>query len=124
MRSLAQSQTSQAIGVILSGAGTDGTHGLQAIKEQGGITLAQLSTTATFSSMPQSAINAGCVDFIGSPQQIAEELTRMSHHPYLRQVQVVDADEDKAIPQVRGRPAQKMSAGFSRFCVYCAAGRR
>src|SRR5512135_643470 len=47
-----------------------------------GITLAQDAQSASFSSMPQNAIAAGCVDFIGSPQQIASELTKMSLHPY------------------------------------------
>src|SRR6202043_2146210 len=64
--------------VILSGTGSDGTRGLQAIKERGGITLAQDAPSAQYSAMPQSAIAAGCVDFIGSPANIARELTRIS----------------------------------------------
>ena len=79
LASLAENAQHQAIGVILSGTGSDGTRGLQAIKERGGITLAQDAPSAQYSAMPQSAIAAGCVDFIGSPANIARELTRISH---------------------------------------------
>ena len=62
-RSLAQDRGENAVGIIVSGAGTDGTAGLRAIKESGGLTLAQAPETATYDSMPQSAIAAGLVDF-------------------------------------------------------------
>ena len=62
-RSLAQDQGERAVGIILSGAGSDGTAGLRAIKEHGGLTLAQSPETAKYDSMPQSAIAAGLVDF-------------------------------------------------------------
>src|SRR5450759_379684 len=108
LRSLAESQAERAIGVILSGAATDGTRGLQAIKAQGGMTLAQDAHSATFSSMPQSAITSGCVDFIGSPEQIAGELTRMSCHPYLRQPQ-------ESAPHVRGQDLPEEERGFQQI---------
>jgi two-component system CheB/CheR fusion protein len=63
--SLAGDQGSRAIGVVLSGMGSDGTLGLQAIKGQGGLTLAQEPGSAQFDSMPKSAIAAGAVDIIG-----------------------------------------------------------
>ncbi len=63
LRSLAQDRGEGAVGIILSGAGTDGTAGLRAIKENGGLTLAQAPETARYDSMPQSAIAAGLVDF-------------------------------------------------------------
>jgi len=63
LRSLAQDQGENAVGIILSGAGTDGTAGLRAIKVDGGLTLAQAPETAKYDSMPQSAIQAGLVDF-------------------------------------------------------------
>jgi two-component system CheB/CheR fusion protein len=91
LSSLAESSRHQAIGVILSGTASDGTHGLQAIRERGGITLAQDAQSARASSMPQSAIAAGCVDFIGSPERIARELIRISRHPYVHQPSVVEA---------------------------------
>jgi two-component system CheB/CheR fusion protein len=82
-RSLASDQGATAIGVILSGAGTDGTLGLKAIKEEGGITFVQEPSTAGQSSMPQSALDAGCADFCLSPAEIGDELMRLSQHPYV-----------------------------------------
>lgn len=84
LRSLAEDQGSGAIGVILSGAATDGTLGLKAIKAEGGITFAQDEKTAKYDGMPRSAIAAGCVDFVLSPEGIARELARIGRHPYLR----------------------------------------
>jgi two-component system CheB/CheR fusion protein len=80
--SLAEDQRERAIGVILSGTATDGTLGLEAIKAEGGITFAQ-DDSAAYDSMPRSAAGAGCVDFVLSPEAIAEELTRIAKHPYV-----------------------------------------
>ncbi len=83
LRSLAEDQRSNAIGVILSGTASDGTLGLAAIKAEGGITFAQDEKSAKFDGMPQSAIAAGCVDFVLSPDAISRELARIRAHPYL-----------------------------------------
>ena len=80
--SLAQDQRERAIGVILSGTATDGTLGLAAIKAEGGITFAQ-DDSARYDSMPRSAVAAGCVDFVLSPEDIAKELARIAKHPYV-----------------------------------------
>jgi len=63
--SLAGEQGARAIGVVLSGMGSDGTLGLQAIKTQGGLTLAQEPRSAQFDSMPRTAIAAGAADVVG-----------------------------------------------------------
>jgi two-component system CheB/CheR fusion protein len=80
--SLAQDQHDCAIGVILSGTASDGTLGLEAIKAEGGITFAQ-NESAKYDSMPRSAVAAGCVDFVLSPEQIAQELARIAKHPFV-----------------------------------------
>jgi two-component system CheB/CheR fusion protein len=85
LRSLAEDQGSRAIGIILSGTASDGVLGLKAIKAQGGITFAQDEKTAKYDGMPHSAIAAGTVDFILSPQKIAAELARIARHPYVLQ---------------------------------------
>ena len=72
--SLARDQGDRAIGVVLSGMGSDGTLGLQAIKAQGGLTLAQQPESAQFDSMPKSAINAGCADIIARPAEMPERI--------------------------------------------------
>ncbi len=83
LQSLAEAQGSQSIGVILSGMGSDGTLGLEAIKAEGGITLAQEPRSAKNEDMPRSAIAAGCVDFVLAPEDIARELVRLGRHPYV-----------------------------------------
>jgi two-component system CheB/CheR fusion protein len=83
-RSLASLHKSRAIGVLLSGGGTDGTLGFQAIKAEGGITFAQEEKTANQPSMPRSAILDGCVDYVLPPAGIARQLARLAHHPYTR----------------------------------------
>ena len=66
-----------AVGIVLSGTGSDGTLGLKAIKDQGGISFAQDSESATYNSMPQSAVNAGVVDFILAPEKIPAQLLQI-----------------------------------------------
>ena len=80
--SLAEDCGHKAIGVVLSGAMSDGTLGLEAIKAAGGITFAQ-NDTAQHDSMPRSAVASGCVDFVLPPSEIADELARIASHPYV-----------------------------------------
>jgi two-component system CheB/CheR fusion protein len=91
--SLAVEQKNRAIGVILSGTASDGTLGLQAIKEQGGITFAQDRESAKFKGMPAAAIAAGAVDFVMPPAGIAAELVQMARHPYVARGQGRDEAE-------------------------------
>jgi two-component system, chemotaxis family, CheB/CheR fusion protein len=94
-RSLAAQRGAQAIGVVLSGSGSDGTEGLRAIKAEGGFTFAQAPKTAKFGDMPQSAIKAGVVD-TGMPiPALARELVRLSRHPYVRQSRPPPAPSEK-----------------------------
>ena len=82
-RSLAQDQKSKAIGIVLSGTGADGTQGLEAIKAEGGLAIAQDPLSAKYDGMPHSAIASGIVDITLTPEKIAEELIRFAHHPLL-----------------------------------------
>lgn len=77
-RSLAAEFQHRSIGVVLSGTGSDGTAGLQSIKERGGLTFAQSEASAKFTGMPQSAVASGAVDFVYSPAEIARELARLA----------------------------------------------
>ena len=81
--SLAEQRGSNVIGIILSGGGSDGASGIQAIKQAGGITFAQDESSALFDGMPNSAIRTGCVDFILNPGDIAQKLISISRHPRL-----------------------------------------
>jgi two-component system CheB/CheR fusion protein len=85
LRSLAASQKTRAVAVILSGTGSDGALGVQAIAEDGGVVFAQEPQSAKFDGMPRSAIATGCVDFVLPPEGIATELARISREPRLIQ---------------------------------------
>lgn len=76
--SLAEDVGEQAVGIILSGTGTDGSHGIRAIKAAGGITIAQDEVSAKYNGMPKSAVDTGLVDLVCSPQQIAYELSQIA----------------------------------------------
>jgi two-component system CheB/CheR fusion protein len=94
LRSLALSHGRAAIGVILSGTASDGSLGVAAIKGEGGITFAQEPASAKYDGMPASAIASGCVDFILSPADIAQEIARIRQHPYIANPQHDDGPHD------------------------------
>lgn len=81
LTSLAPLYQQNAIGIILSGTGTDGSLGLMAIKAEGGITFAQ-DNSAQYLGMPQHAAEMGYVDFVMPPNKIAKELASLIQHPY------------------------------------------
>jgi two-component system, chemotaxis family, CheB/CheR fusion protein len=99
--SLAQERGDGAIGVVLSGEGSDGAFGVQAIKQRGGTTFAQYPGSARFPSMPINAIETGCVRFVLRPNEIARELGPLTEtlHPR-RETQLLAAHRE-AIPQSR-----------------------
>ena len=78
--SLASDLGVDAIGVILSGNGSDGALGLQAIQGEGGITFAQDTVSARHSSMPRAAVSLGCVDSVLAPRDIAHEIARVGRY--------------------------------------------
>ncbi|HLR25912.1 MAG TPA: chemotaxis protein CheB, partial [Fodinibius sp.] len=85
-RSLAEAKGEQAAGVILSGTGHGGTAGLRAIKEAGGLTIAQDPEEAQYPEMPQRAIEAGSIDFTLPVSQTANELIKYKEalsHSYI-----------------------------------------
>lgn len=109
LESLAEDQRERAIGVILSGTANDGTLGLEAIKGEGGITFAQ-DESAKYDSMPRSAVAAGCVDLVLSPEKIAEELARIARHPYVAG-KLLPAEAEREFDQGGGEEAPLASGG-------------
>ncbi len=83
MESLAKEEGHRAIGVVLSGTGSDGALGLQAIKARGGIAFAQSESSAKYDGMPRAAIATGCTDFVLPPALIGEKLLQIARHPYV-----------------------------------------
>ena len=81
--SLAEEKREHSIVVVLSGTGSDGTNGVKAVKEYGGLVIAQDPESAKFDGMPKSVINSGLADFVLSPEEIAEEILNFSSNPVL-----------------------------------------
>jgi len=79
MRSLTHHWDGKLVAVIVSGYDGDGADALCGIKEVGGITIAQKPETASQPDMPESAISSGCIDFILSPEEIAEKIRLIAH---------------------------------------------
>jgi two-component system CheB/CheR fusion protein len=92
-RSLAREKKNLAIGVVLSGNGSDGAQGLKAIRAEGGITFAQDEESAKFTGMPHSAVATGVVDFVLAPEEIGGELGRIGTHPYIAPATSLDGGE-------------------------------
>ncbi|MER2492500.1 chemotaxis protein CheB [Catenovulum sediminis] len=82
-RSLAEDLQNHAIGVILSGTGSDGSRGAQALKEVGAMVIAQAPDEAKFDGMPLNAINTGSVDFISNIDEMADQIRNFINHPLL-----------------------------------------
>ncbi|UYG04717.1 PAS domain-containing protein [Halomonas sp. LR3S48] len=102
--SLASTLGEQAIGVILSGMGSDGTLGLQAIKAMGGITAVQQPDTAQFDAMPKSAIAANCADIIAPPGDLPTRI-----QAWLAQAPNPGASDREATePELESTPLQRI----------------
>jgi two-component system CheB/CheR fusion protein len=79
-RSLAQDLHERAIGIILSGTGSDGTLGIRAIKGEAGMVMAQTIESCQFNGMPSSAIATGLVDYILAPEKMPGQLINFLAH--------------------------------------------
>ncbi|MCR2746580.1 chemotaxis protein CheB [Limnobacter parvus] len=79
--SLASEYGERAIAVVLSGMGSDGTLGMQAVKSSGGLTLAQTPDSAQYDSMPQSAIGTGCIDIVAPCDSLPIRIMGLLHGP-------------------------------------------
>ena len=106
MRSVAEEHGDNAIGIVLSGSGTDGSLGIAEIQAQGGVTFAQDDATAKYNSMPRSAVSSGSVDYVLAPKQIARELVRIAGLSYGRPAIVVEGPATM----------RRRSAAFSKCC--------
>lgn len=95
-RSLAEYLYDRAIGVVLSGTGSDGTLGLRAIKGAGGMAMAQSPDSAEYDGMPSSAIATGLVDFVLPPLQMAARLVSYVSRTLLRPLQPLVSPSPRA----------------------------
>ena len=106
-RTLADDRRERAVGVILSGMGSDGTLGLRAIKEQGGLMLVQNPTSAKYDAMPRNAIDTGLIDIVAEATELPTRIVEfMQHSPlYLSGTQALDVETT----------AQK--SGLDKICI-------
>ncbi len=115
--SLAREKGENAVGVVLSGSGSDGTMGLQKIKAAGGMCLAQTPGDANFSSMPKSAIGTGCIDFMGSAGELARKAD--GYFDYRSKAQVesekIDSDEEKHLLRILDLVRRQSGNDFSDY---------
>ena len=98
--SLAGEKGFNAVGIVLSGTGTDGTRGIECIKASGGLVIVQDPLTADFDGMPTSAINTGLADLVLPPALIPEELTEWLREPLSRTIQAFDQSEEAVIDDI------------------------
>jgi two-component system CheB/CheR fusion protein len=114
-QSLAVDQRGRAIGVVLSGTASDGTQGLKAIKAEGGLAIAQDPKSARYDGMPKSAIASGAVDLILRPKEIAQELARISKHPYIAAVcaaAIQDPSDHEGKKEIEAQPNEALRKIF------------
>jgi two-component system CheB/CheR fusion protein len=97
LHSLADDLKSFAIGIVLSGMGSDGSIGIGAIKENGGVVMAQSPETAKYDSMPRNAINSGCVDVVAAPGEMYLKLSEF--------VNQMPANESKRVGEKSNKSA-------------------
>jgi two-component system CheB/CheR fusion protein len=92
-RSLAEDIGDKAVGLILSGTGSDGTQGAKEIKGAGGLVIAQDENQAEHGGMPRSAVDAGAVDMVLPVEQMADHLLQYAAHPLLTRA---DLEEERS----------------------------
>ncbi|MCX8086836.1 MAG: EAL domain-containing protein [Rhodocyclaceae bacterium] len=111
--SLAAEEGEAAVGIILSGTGSDGVAGLRAIQAAGGFTLVQKPDTAKYDGMPRAAIEAGVADHVLSPEEIAARL------PELLELPANDAESlpPDLLDRLLARLREKLQFDFSGYKV-------
>lgn len=109
--SLAKDQQHRAVAIVLSGTGSDGTAGVRAIKDAGGVIMVQSEDSAQFDGMPRSAIGTGLADYVLPPEKMSDQLTAYLKQPLLarmggvsrRQGKEVDAALAEIFPLLRAQ---------------------
>jgi two-component system, chemotaxis family, CheB/CheR fusion protein len=115
LRTLAEAYGADAIGVLLSGTGTDGTDGIRFIKERGGITSAQTPAEADYEGMPASAIASGQIDLVLPAAEIPIELLRLMRMPSTLHSAAPPPDTEAQLSRVFAALRGKTGHDFSRY---------
>jgi two-component system, chemotaxis family, CheB/CheR fusion protein len=99
--SLAQDQHERAIGIVLSGTGSDGTLGVRAIKSNGGMVMAQRLASCEFDGMPRSALATGLVDYELAPAEMPAQLMAYISHAFRRPALIAVATEPQTESSIK-----------------------
>ncbi len=129
LRSLAEDRHEASIGIILSGMGSDGTVGMRAIKEKGGVTLVQAPASAKFDSMPRSAIDSGLADIVAPVEDLPGKIMAYLRHSLIitKSESLLEEKEQSAMEKVlillRAKTGQDFSL-YKKNTVYRRVERR
>jgi two-component system, chemotaxis family, CheB/CheR fusion protein len=116
LQSLAQDKGNKSIGIILSGTGSDGTKGVEAIKNAGGIVIVQDPVSAEFDGMPKSAISTGAADLILPPEMMGDELLGfIKEAPLLKSLSAMNHQEEAVILDILELVYKTTEHNFSHY---------
>jgi two-component system, chemotaxis family, CheB/CheR fusion protein len=115
LTSLAESKADRAVGIILSGTGADGAHGIRVIKAGGGITIVQNEETARYNGMPHAAIETGHVDLVLDPENIGNELQIAIKYPHLVPQVPPEAEAPKDIDRILHMIADRTGTNLAEY---------
>jgi len=117
-RSLASDQHERAVGIVLSGTGSDGTQGVRAIKAEGGMVMVQTPASSEFDGMPQNALATGMVDFDLPPAEMAAQLMAYTQHAFgqlPRHTSVTEPLSESALKKIFVLLRAQTSHDFSQY---------
>ncbi len=115
-QSLSIDKGDKAVGIILSGTGTDGTKGVEYIKNEGGTVVVQDPLTAEFDGMPNSAVATGCADLILPPEIIADELIEyLKETPLSKTFNTLNRQEEAILADIMDLVFKITSHDFSHY---------
>lgn len=125
-KSLAQNYGHRAVGIILSGTGSDGTRGIKALKEEGGLVIVQEPSSAKFDGMPRSALNTGLADLTLVASEMGDNLVRFFKHPYIAGTQPSrseDEEDNQVYDDIFKLLKRQSSINFSQYKASTVARR-
>ena len=125
-KSLAQNYAHRAVGIILSGTGSDGTRGVKALKEAGGMVIVQEPDSAKFDGMPRSAVNTGFADLVLEASEIGASLVKYFKHPLIAgntPKDHEDEDDNQVYEEIFSLLKKQSSINFSQYKASTVARR-
>ena len=120
LASLADDVGEKSIGIVLSGTGSDGTRGLRAIKEAGGMVMIQSAETAQFDGMPRSALATGLADCVLAPAEMPVALLKYAQHPLQYEEALptpVELSEDNQLADIAALLQQVQGIDFTHYKI-------